>query len=108
MFDSIFYNDIGAFRKDLTKEIISESEYCYEYDPKFGEARLTISDSSRYIFAIIKKTTSCKVTRIVRDPHDNFDVKNWIFMRTDSEMLDWMIPRFPRVAEKIIWSLDGK
>jgi len=34
--------------------------------------------------------------------------KDWIFVASDSEMLDWMIQRFPRVAEEIIWELDGK
>ena len=112
MFKSIFYNDIGYFKREPAKEIISESEYCYEYDPRFGEARLTISDSSGYSFAIIKRTTSCKMTRLVREPQyspaDDFDVKNWIFMMTDSEMLDWMIQKYPQVAKRMIWSLDGK
>jgi len=112
MFNSVFYNDDGTFRKEPLKETIAGSEYNYDYDPKFGEARLTISDPSGTVFVIIKKTTSCKLIMLVKDPQNNhsynIDVDNWVVMKTKSEMLDWMIQKYPQVAEKMIWSLDGE
>jgi hypothetical protein len=111
MFNSVFYNDDGTFRKEPLKETIAGSEYSYDYDPKFGEARLTISDSLDYIFAIIRRTTSCNLIMLVREPQYNptndLDTDNWFVMKTDSEMLDWMIKRFPRVAERMIWDLGN-
>lgn len=112
MFKSIFYNDLGAFRQESAKETVSGSEYNYDYDPKFGEARITISDLSGTIFVIIKRTTSCNLIMLVKDLQDNhsynIDVDNWIFINTESEMLDWMIQKYPQIAERMIWSLDGE
>ena len=112
MFKSIFYNDLGCFRQESIKETVSGTEYNYDYDPKFGEARLTISDSLGVVFVIIKKTTSCKSIMLVKDPQDNhsynLDIDNWIVMKTESEMLDCMIQKYPQVAERMIWNLDGE
>ena len=63
------------------------------------------------MFAIIRRTTSCNLIMLVREPQYNptndLDTDNWFVMKTDSEMLDWMIKRFPRVAERMIWDLGN-
>ena len=104
MFNSIFYTDDGTLRLESLKKTINGIEYLYQYGPKPGESLLEISDSSGYIFAMIKKTngTTIKIVREYNKP------KDWIFASSDSEMLGWMIQRFPRVAEEMIWELDGK
>lgn len=55
MFNSIFYTDNGTFRLESFKQTIGEIEYLYEYGPTSGEALLKITDSSGYLFAMIKK-----------------------------------------------------
>ena len=109
MFNSIFYTDDGTFRLESFKETIGEIEYLYEYGPKPGEALLKITDSSGYLFAMIKKTTSGLNTILVRELEaDNLKRRAneyWLVMYSESEILDWMIQRYPRVAERMIWNL---
>ena len=109
MFNSIFYTDDGTFRLESFKEAIGEIEYLYEYGPKSGEALLKIMDSSGYLLAMIKKTTSGLNIKLVRELEaDNLKRQaneNWLVMNSESEMLDWMIQRYPQVAERMIWNL---
>lgn len=109
MFNSIFYTDDGTFRLESFKEAIGEIEYLYEYGPKSGEALLKIMDSSGYLLAMIKKTTSGLNIKLVRELEaDNLKSQaneNWLVMNSESEMLDWMIQRYPQVAERMIWNL---
>lgn len=109
MFNSIFYTDDGTFRLESFKEAIGEIEYLYEYDPKSGEALLKIMDSSGYLLAMIKKTTSGLNIKLVReleaDSLKRQANENWLVMNSESEMLDWMIQKCPQVAERMIWNL---
>ena len=108
LFDSIFFDENGSLNSLESGVRFENFGYRYNVGIQHCMGILSMYDESGFIFCTIKKeilrNEICEFIA-VRSITDSEELmcQDWIYLNSDSELMDWMMKNRQRVAEWLLW-----